>query len=327
VQIGVCADSFSDAHARAGLEPDPHTPFGLLELARASELDIVELSSHALLAIGPEGRSGFADETRQRGVRVVVDTGGKETPEEIGRDAEEAVRMAREVGATVVRTTISRCLEGDRGRYGLEGWKERLAALVEPLRRATALAAEDGIAVGVENHQDLCSAELLQLCDEVDRPEFGVVMDVGNALAVGEHPATFAARIMPFLKHVQLKDYEAHASPEGWRLVRCALGEGVVDWPDMIARFDAGAPAALGCIELGNASARHIRLLEESWWRGFDERPREEMLQGIRALHAAEMPRGLDWRTPGERGDDPREVVAFELAQYDRSVEYLRRLG
>jgi hypothetical protein len=223
-----------------------------------------------------------------------------------------------------VRTTISRCLEGDRSRYGYHGWKDHLEALVKPLRRAADVAEDLDIPFGIENHQDLSSYELCRLLERVGSPRCGVVMDCGNALAVGEHPAAFAERVMPHLVHVQLKDYVVHPTPSGWRFVRCALGDGVVDWPDLVARFDAGAPGVIGCIELGAVTARHVRILERDWWETYDPRPWTDTLDALRTLHAGSQPAGAEWRTPHEREESPEARAEYELAQVDASVDYLR---
>jgi sugar phosphate isomerase/epimerase len=324
VRFGLCDASFSDAHTRAGMSPDPWTIEGLLRLTVDNGLQAVEFPPGWVENLTHEERERLSAELDLGGLSVVLDTGGATEPDEIGRAVESALTTASTVGAAAVRTTISRCLEGDRGRYGLDGWKTHLRALVAPFRKAVSVAAEVGIPFGVENHQDITSAELVWMCEQVDSPYFGVIMDSGNALAVGEEPGAFADRVMPYLKHVQLKDYVAHPTPSGWRLVRCALGAGVVDFPDLIGRVDAGAPGVIGCIELGATTARHIRLLEDGWWSTFDPRPWTESLAAIRVLHAGEQPRGLDWRTPHERDEPPEAAVAYELDEFEASVAYLR---
>ena len=183
------------------------------------------------------------------------------------------------------------------------------------------------MSIGVENHQDISSDELVWLCEQIGSPHFGVVMDIGNAFAVGEHPVAFTTRVMPFLKHVHLKDYIAYASPSGWRLVRCALGEGVVDFADMLPRISLGAPDVLGCIELGAPNARHIRLLERDWWATYDERPFADVVDAVRVLHGAEQPRDLDWQTPHERGEPMDVVAGYEMAQFRQSVDFLRQMA
>jgi 3-oxoisoapionate decarboxylase len=257
---------------------------------------------------------------------VIIDTGGDEGPEAIGREVERSLQIAATAGASVVRTTISRCLEGDRRRYGYSGWKQHLEGLVAPLQRAAAVAEGFGIPFGVENHQDVCSAELVWLCEKVNNAYFGVVFDTGNAFAVGETPDAFATRVAPYLKHVQLKDYAVHPSPSGWRFVRCALGSGVVDFNELILQMDREAPGLFGCIELGATSARHVRLLEPDWWATYEARSWPEMLAAIRVLHAEEETRGLEWRTPHERGADPAAVASYEMDQFAASVAHLRGL-
>jgi sugar phosphate isomerase/epimerase len=326
MEVGLCMWSFTNVHSEAGTDPDPFSAIGLAELAVARGLRAVEVSGAEL-----DGQSGAEEERfgavlKDGDLALVVDTGAKETPSETGAGVEGALRTAAARQGTVVRTTISRCLEGDRSQYGYAGWKEHLRALVDPLKRATARAADVGIPVGIENHQDICSWELLWLTEQVGSPWLGVVLDCGNAYAVGEEPSAFAERVMPILKHVHFKDYVVHPTPSGWRLVRCPIGSGVVDFADLITRFERGAPGIIGCIELGASSARHVRCLEADWWRTYDERPWESKLAALRDLHAREQPAGEEWRTPHERGEPAAEIATYELQQFESSVTYLKNL-
>ena len=90
----------------------------------------------------------------------MLDCGWNTGPAEIGAELERVLALAAHHGARAVRTTISRCLEGDRSRYGYQGWKDHLEALVKPLRRAADVAEDLEIPFGIENHQDICSTEL-----------------------------------------------------------------------------------------------------------------------------------------------------------------------
>jgi sugar phosphate isomerase/epimerase len=324
MEFGLCAWSFTPAHQQAGAAHDPMTAAGLVALAEERDLRSVEHGAVAFERLDPDERDRLVDHLISSGLELVLDCGWNASPEEIGADVEHVLAFAPQVGARAVRTTISRCLEGDRSRYGRQGWKDHLDALVKPLRRAADVAEDLDIPFGIENHQDICSFELEWLLEQVGSPRCGVVMDCGNALAVGEHPAAFAERILPYLVHVQMKDYVVHPTPSGWRFVRCALGDGVVDWPDLVARFDAGAPDVIGCIELGAPTARHVRILERDWWETFDPRPWDDALDALRTLHGASQPPGAEWRTPHEREEPPEARAAYELAQVDASVEYLR---
>ena len=317
MNIGLCAWSFTGAHKEAGRAIDPHTPEGLTRLARDNGLHSVEFASQWLQDRSAE----FAQELGD--LDLFLDTGGDNYAEDIA-PLRQAIETAHQTGARAVRTTVSHLLEGNRTEYGAEGMRDYIAALVQPFKEVMPLAEEYGVPVGIENHQDLSSWELLALCEKVGSPQLGVTMDVGNAFAVGEHPLAFAERILPIIKHVHIKDYTVHPTPSGYRLKRCAIGDGVVDWPEIIALFDREVPHIQGCIELGASAARHIRLLEADWWATFPERPLHETINAIRTLHQAAGDPD-DWQTPHERGESADVRVAYELEQFERSVAYVKK--
>lgn len=325
MNIGLCAWSFTGKHREAGMAPDPHTPGGLLELARRSGLGSIEGASGWFEALDDGARARLRDDLGEIG--VFVDTGGADYASDL-TPLTRAVDAAVRVGATVVRTTVSRMLEGDRRALGREGMRAYLEALVEPLRRAAERAGSAGVALAVENHQDLCSWELAWLCERVGSAHLGVTMDVGNAYAVGETPAAFAQRVQPFLKHIHLKDYAIHPTESGYRLKRCALGSGIVDWPALLGWLDERCPGVEGCIELGATAARHVRLFEPSWWETYPERPfLPDAVAALGDLHRAARPPEEDWRTPHERQEPAAACAAYELEQLATSVAYLRRIG
>ena len=198
----------------------PHSPEGLTQLARENDLASVEFAAQSLRERSDEELASFREQLA--GMDLFLDTGGANYTEDISplRDAIETASPSR---SSAVRTTISNLLEGDRRSLGSKGMQDYLSALVQPFNEVMPLAEEYGIPVGIENHQDVCSWELLDLCERVGSPQLGVTMDVANALSVGETPAAFAQRVMPILKHVHFKDYTIHPTPSGYRFKRCAL--------------------------------------------------------------------------------------------------------
>ena len=321
MKIGLCAWSFTSSHREAGREIDPHNPEGLTQLARENGLSSVEFAAQSLQERSDEALASFREELGD--MDLFLDTGGANYAEDIS-PLRDAIETAHRAGALAVRTTISRLLEGDRRTLGSQGIQNYLSALIQPFKEVMPLAEDYGIPVGIENHQDVCSWELLDLCERVDSPQLGVTMDVANALAVGETPAAFAQRIMPILKHVHFKDYTIHPTPSGYRFKRCALGTGVVDWPQMVALFNAGAPGVQGCIELGASQARHVRILENDYWSTYAPRPQEEVLDALRTLHGAARPAEEDWRTPHEREESANARTDYELDQFTRSVSFIK---
>lgn len=322
MKIGICTWSFTNCHAETGQPLDPYVPDDLARMAADRSLSSIECAPGPILGKSSAELDAFKQFLADHQLDIFIDTGGSNYAEDIS-SLRTALEAARQVGARAVRTTISSMLEGDRTRFGLDGWKAHLQSLVDPFKSVMPLAEECGIPVGLENHQDASSWELIQLIEQVGSPLLGVTMDVANALAVGETPEAFAQRVMPFLKHVHFKDYTIHPTPSGYRFKRCAVGDGVVDWPAVVALFEAGAPDVQGCIELGASQARHIRVLEREYWSTYPDRPLIEAIDAIRTLHRAARPPEEDWRTPHERDEPPQARAAYEMEQFERSVAYI----
>jgi hypothetical protein len=232
--------------------------------------------------------------------------------------------QARALGATTIRCVISGILCGDRRPLGgLAGWRQHLQQTAQHLKQIMPLAEEQGIRIGVENHQDATSADLIWLCEEVNSPNLGVTLDTGNPLAVAEDPVEFAERILPYLVHVHLKDYRMAATESGYRLFHCAIGDGVVDFPALFRLFQR-KPDVRTHIEMAALGERHIRILEDEYWANLDpQRPIAAVLPVLRRMRTAEV--GVEWRTPWETGEE-HILPSWEMERFEKSVANMRRI-
>jgi sugar phosphate isomerase/epimerase len=154
-------------------------------------------------------------------------------------------------------------------------------------------------------------------------PRIGVTFDVVNPLAVGEEPFRFAEKLGSRIIDVHLKDYTIHPTPSGYKLVRAALGEGVMDWQRMVSLVRKQAPDAVFHIELAAIYARHIRLLEDDWWTGYPPRSAHELVPTLRFAAQHAQPPGAPWQTPWEAGDSFDACERYEREQLDRSIRHL----
>lgn len=259
----------------------------------------------------------FRDILEESGLALVVDTGVVDS----ALLAETLPRAAR-LGARVVRAMPSNVLEGARARFP-GGWAAYMGELCRRIAEITPLLETLGLVLALENHQDVSSDDLIELC-EVGRPWIGVTLDVANPLAVGEDPLEFARKVGSWIRNVHLKDYQIHATPSGFRLVRCALGQGVIPFGDLLPLLNEIAPDAPQHIELAALYARHIRLLEDDWWEGYPERDVRTLVPVLRTAVQQSQPGDTDWRTPLERGGTPEEVAQYEWAQLEASVRFLQ---
>ncbi len=302
--------------------PNPLDATRLLELAVQFRLGGIEFPpAWGLPSLDRAALQEFGTEAARRGLFVVLDAGVVDEAE-----LRELLPMAAAIGARTVRATISTILCGDR-RAVRETWRDYLDEIARRLRAVRPLAEDLGVAIGLENHQDVTSDELVALCDAVDSPQVGVTLDTINPLAVAEEPLAFARRVAPYLKHVHLKDYHLHRTPEGYRLVRCAVGDGVLDAPAVLALCAREAPGAAVAIEMGALQARHVRLLEDDFWSGYAPRSIADVLPVLRLRERTARPPEEEWRTPWERDEPGERLAAYEMEQCERSVAYLRGLA
>lgn len=321
--VGLCAYTFTYMWGYAGRggtppNPSPKDAFWLIDLAASSGLSGVEFPPQFL----PDTSEATLERARralaERDLWYVCDTGGTDPDNLI-----TLLPIARALGARALRTTLSGILEGDR-RKEAGRWGTFLRESLERLKKVKPVAEEYHVPVGLENHQDVTSEELRWLCEALDSPYIGVTLDAANPMAVAEDPAEFAERIGPFLKDIHLKDYKVQMTDSGFRLIRCPVGRGVMDWPALFRVYDRHQPGGPRSIELGAMQARHIRLLDDDYWPDYPPRSARSLASLLRTLIRRARPPDEEYRTPLDRGEPGDVCERFELEQFSQSVAYLR---
>jgi 3-oxoisoapionate decarboxylase len=257
----------------------------------------------------------------ERELFVTVDTSGYDP------DVLQGVfELATAVGAPTVRTVVGGAKIGGDRRPLAGRWLPFLDEVHAGLKASVALAERVGITLAVENHQDLASEELLWLCESIDSAAFGINLDTGNPLGTAEEPVDYFRRVAPHVRNVHLKDYWTWWSEDGYRLVRCPLGQGLIDFPVLLDILDAAAPGVTMAIELGALQAREIRVFAPDFWPDYPStRTAAQLAEALRVVHANARPGG-DWRTPHEREEPAEEVVAYEQRQLTQSIAYVQAL-
>ncbi len=242
-----------------------------------------------------------------------------------GETLAEPMRRAAAIGAGLLRLHLTPVLEGARAASGGR-WDAMLSHARGTLVREAERARRAGLELAIENHQDLGSEELVAIAEEAG-DNVGVVFDTGNPFSVGEDPVAFARRAARRIRHVHLKDYVAQWTDEGFRLVRCPIGDGCVPFDEIAAVLADREPALTASIEPGALESRHIRLFTPGWWQGYGPRSAAELGVALARLRRHRLEDEADCRTPWERGAGHDELVAYEAAQLQRSVANLRAMG
>lgn len=239
-------------------------------------------------------------------------------------NVERAIRTAELLGAGVIRIGLTPVLCGDRHVLG-EEWQKMVANVREALGNAALLAAAADVTLAIENHQDFGSQELVEFCEEAG-PNVGICFDTGNAFPVAEAPLDFARRAAARIRHVHLKDYRAQWTDEGYRLVRCAIGDGAVPFGGIVEILAEHHKTLTAVLEPGALEARHVRLFKPEWWNGYAPKPATALAACLAAARVNRLPDDADYRTPWERNADG-ELAAYEMAMIRRSAANMKSIG
>lgn len=147
----------------------------------------------------------------------------------------QAIRFAAECGAPVVNTD-----EGPKPTWTTI--EEDHALMRYTLQEAALVAEPRGILIGLEPHQQYSKhpAGLDRIYSLVKSPAIGINFDTGNAYLCGHDPYAWLESVADRLVHLHAKDIstEQSAADRGkvaGTPVGCACGEGVIDWPRVVA--------------------------------------------------------------------------------------------
>lgn len=236
---------------------------------------------------------------------------------------ESAVRSARALDAATIRCGLTTVLCGDRATLA-DKWPELVESVRATLTQYGPIVADDGRMLAIENHQDFGSDELVGFCEQTRG--VGICVDAGNTFPVAEAPMDFYRRVAPHVRHVHLKDYRVQFTDQGYRLVRCAIGDGAVPIAQMLDLFLAHQPRFTAVLEPGALEARHVRLLTPDWWLLYPPKSADALARCLAAARVNHLAEDADCRTPWETGDD-ESLVEYELAMIRRSAANMRAIG
>ncbi len=163
---------------------------------------------------------------------------------------ERCIAAAAELGAERIRVYAGATTPGDPDRT------RKRDRVVDALQRLGRVAAASRVVLCVENHFNtfaLTAAATVDLVRDVDSPGVGILYDQANLTFTHGEPWTQALSLQrDWIRHVQVKDLvftdpdapfvasNVEQVSESERTVRSRIvGEGILDWPAIIAALAA----------------------------------------------------------------------------------------
>jgi sugar phosphate isomerase/epimerase len=291
---------------------------GFIAIATELGARVVELSDRWLEELDEDGLRALRWRLNDLDMVPVVSSGLQHG------DVDACLTYAKALGADRARFALTPILRGDRAAAGPR-WLELVQSVRVKLGAGAKKAADAGVTLLIENHQDFTSRELVGFCEEFG-PSVRIVYDTANSFPVAESPLDFTRVVAPYVRYVHMKDYNVQFTSEGFRLIRCPSGDGAVPFREVFDILAQHNDEMLGAIEIGALEARHVRLFTPSWWQGYAPKQASELAACLLAAQRNRLADDAEWRTPWERNAD-NEIAAYELAQVRRSAENMKSLG
>lgn len=146
------------------------------------------------------------------------------------------VDIAKILDAKVMRHDVTYSL----GKTGnARSFDLQLPTIAANARKVTEYAQTQGVITCTENHGFIAqdSDRVERLFNAVNHDNYGLLVDIGNFLCVGEDPAMAVSRVAPYAVHVHVKDFIRRDAPSeccGLLTRNCdyiggvVIGEGIV---------------------------------------------------------------------------------------------------
>ena len=197
----------------------------------------------------------------------------------------------------------------------VQEFKQQLIILLPSLEKYN-------ISLAIENHQDFHSSELVELSKTISNELIGVTWDIGNSISVLDTPETFYDNTHHIIKNVHLKDYKVYKSKLGFSLVRCPLGDGYVDYHEILKKISNNGNIINMSIELGAQSPRQCDIDNQMYWEKFSDIPidKEYYLTFVNEV----VDKDSASYSKSEKTED--EMIEGELNDIEKSVNNLKQI-
>ena len=131
--------------------------------------------------------------------------------------------------ALMLGSPFIRAVSHDRDSLSRQEQESVVTAVTKLLKDWAPRLDNHGIRLGLENHFDLATKDLVRIVTEVASPGIGLVFDSTNSLGFLEKPENTLKTMSNFVLSVHLKDYTIQKGEAGYEILGTVLGEGALD--------------------------------------------------------------------------------------------------
>ena len=240
---------------------------------------------------------------------------------------EQNIVRAKGLGSPIVRGLIA----GERATLPPGPVEQHMATAVRVLRAVRSKAMDAGVKIAIENHKDLQAFETRQVIEAAGKEFVGSYLDTGNPVFVLEDPMTTVEELGPYAVCVHLRDSVIYEHPRGVAVQWVPLGEGVVDFKQIVAKVREVCPPVYIYIKpITGRPPAVLPYLEDGFWKSYAGARGRDLARFVALAKKGrpyESPMVIE-DLPGRKTPDAF-VGAIQYQQrehMERSVEYAKKV-
>ena len=230
-----------------------------------------------------------------------------------------AASIATQLGVSRLRVGI----DGRRYEefFELRKWKDFATHWHGVLQQAEPILKQNRILLGVENHKEWLTEELVEMLRSIGSSYVGACVDFGNNLALLEDPLEVAQKLAPFAVTTHLKDMLVAPSEDGFSLSEVPLGQGMLPLAKMMEALRRGRADIHLCLEMITRDPLKVPYLSDKYWASYEKRD-EGRIEKFKTNILSKAPKKP---LPKVSGMSSARMLAIEDDNIRRSVAYAKR--
>ena len=216
----------------------------LLDYCAARKLDAVFLQdSLDPRTADPAHWSGVRAQAARLGLHLETGGGGifPKTPDAVPASVDHILKnlaRAKAMGSPIVRCVMA----SERAALPPGPIEAHIATMVKLLRGVRSQVMDAGLKIAIEIHKDLQAWEHRMMIEAAGTEFVGTYLDTGNPVFVMEDPLTTIEEVGRYALTMHLRDSVVYETPRGIAVQWVPLGEGTVDFKQVIAKVREHCP-------------------------------------------------------------------------------------
>ena len=177
----------------------------------------------------------------------------------------------------------------------------------------------------IENHQDIIIDDYIKIWKNFSTDFVGVNWDTGNSVPALETPNDFLQKMYNNIGNIHLKDYKIYETKNGYRLARCPLGLGIVDFNYIFLFLKNKNLNIPMTIELGAMNSRYSDIYKNNFWDSFPNFSNQRKKSFIKYIKS-NYNFNDDGKSLWEKKKSPDEIYLSEINDLSDSVKFLQNI-